>query len=71
LALAYEKQQGKHLNNPRISNPNKWSSGYLYPSQGKLAVRILARAVRPPLNSQFEKLTVGLPGAVRPLPWGG
>jgi hypothetical protein len=24
--LAYEKQQGKHLSNPRISSPIKWSS---------------------------------------------
>jgi hypothetical protein len=30
LALAYEKQQGKHLNNPRISSPNKWSSWGTY-----------------------------------------
>jgi hypothetical protein len=42
--------------------------GYLYPSQGKLAVSILARAVRPRPNGQFEKLAVGLSGAVRPLP---
>jgi hypothetical protein len=42
--------------------------GYLYPSQGTLAVRTLARAVRPPSTDQFEKLVVGLPGAVRP-PW--
>jgi hypothetical protein len=25
MALAYEKQQGMHLNNPRFSSPNKWS----------------------------------------------
>jgi hypothetical protein len=42
--------------------------GYLYPSKGKLVVRTLASAVRPPATSQFEKLAVGLPGAVR-LPW--
>jgi hypothetical protein len=42
--------------------------GYLYPSQGKLVVRTLARAVRLPATDQFEKLAVGLPGAVRP-PW--
>jgi hypothetical protein len=35
--------------------------GYLYPSQGKLAVR-------PPASGPFEKLAVGQPGAVRP-PW--
>jgi hypothetical protein len=39
--------------------------GYLYLSKGKLAVRTLARAVRPPASGQFEKLAVGLPGAVR------
>jgi hypothetical protein len=41
---------------------------YLYPSQVKLADRTLARAVRPPASGEFEKLVVGLPGAVRP-PW--
>jgi hypothetical protein len=30
LALAYEKQQGKHLSNPRISSTNKWSSWGTY-----------------------------------------
>jgi hypothetical protein len=40
--------------------------GYLYPSQGKVAVSSLRKAVRPPPNSQFEKLAVGLLGAVRP-----
>jgi hypothetical protein len=30
LALAYEKQQGKHLSNPRIRNTNKWSSWGTY-----------------------------------------
>jgi hypothetical protein len=30
LALAYEKQQGRHLNNPRISSSNKWSSWGTY-----------------------------------------
>jgi hypothetical protein len=29
--------------------------GYLYPSQGKLDIRTLARAVRPPATGQFEK----------------
>jgi hypothetical protein len=42
--------------------------GYLYPSQRKLAVRTLARVVRPPASGQFEKLAVGLPRMVR-LPW--
>ena len=42
--------------------------GYLYPSQRKLAVRTLVRAVRPPAFGQFEKVAVGLPEAVRP-PW--
>jgi hypothetical protein len=42
--------------------------GYLYHSQGKLAIRTLVRAVRPPATGQFEKLVVGLPRAVRP-PW--
>jgi hypothetical protein len=39
--------------------------GYLYPSQEKLVVRTLARAVRLPASGQFQKLVVGLPGAVR------
>jgi hypothetical protein len=30
LALAYEKQHGKHLSNPRTSSPNKWSSWGTY-----------------------------------------
>jgi hypothetical protein len=48
--------------------PTSGARGYLYPSQGKLAVRTLARAVRPSATDQFEKVAVGLPGAVRP-PW--
>jgi hypothetical protein len=36
--------------------------GHLYPSQGKLVIRTLARAVRPPASGQFEKLAIGLPG---------
>jgi hypothetical protein len=30
LALAYVKQQGKHLSDTRISSPNKWSSWGTY-----------------------------------------
>jgi hypothetical protein len=30
IALAYEKQQGKHLSNPRTNNPNKWRSWGTY-----------------------------------------
>jgi hypothetical protein len=59
MGLAYEKQQGEHQQVELV--------GYLYPSQGKLGVRTLARAVRPPTSGQFEKLVVGLPRAVRPL----
>jgi hypothetical protein len=36
--------------------------GYLYPSQGKLVVRELARVIRPPAPDQFEKLAVGCLG---------
>jgi hypothetical protein len=30
MALGYEKQQGEHLSNPRVSSPNKWSSWGTY-----------------------------------------
>jgi hypothetical protein len=49
--------------------PTTRACGVLIPlTRKKLAVRTLARAVRPPATGQFEKLAVGLPGAVRP-PW--
>jgi hypothetical protein len=46
MALVYEKQQGEHLSNQQPQQVELM--GYLYPSQGKLVVRTLARAVRPP-----------------------
>jgi hypothetical protein len=33
LALAYEKQEEKHLNNPRNNSSNKWSSWSTYTPQ--------------------------------------
>jgi hypothetical protein len=30
MVLAYEKQHGEHLSNPRTSNSNKWSSWGTY-----------------------------------------
>jgi hypothetical protein len=68
MALTYEKQQVSTSTTLESATPTSGSRGYLYPLQGKLVVRTLARAVRPPASGQFEKLVVRQPGAVRP-PW--
>jgi hypothetical protein len=46
--LAYEKQQGSTSTTQHQQPQQVELVGYLYPSQGKLAVSSLTQAVRPP-----------------------
>jgi hypothetical protein len=65
-----KNSRGSTLATLESATPTSGARGVLIPLTRKLAIRTLARAVRPAASGQFEKLAVGLPGAVRPPPLG-